>query len=110
MVTLLNMTVAGLVSRFGVSTASSEVNPSLLLVRQLTKAVSAELPRGPMSRSICATSLPSPTSDSPTQSLLILAITISSQIEAESEKADHRGLGRSALRLPLFQRSTEGRI
>src|SRR6201998_4994958 len=73
-VTLLNMTVAGLVSRFGVSTASSEVNPSLLLVRQWTKAVSAELQRGPMSRSICATSLPSPTNDSPTHNLLILAM------------------------------------
>src|SRR5271169_5569764 len=67
--------VAGLVSRFGVSTASSEVNPSLLLVRQWTKAVSAELPRGPMSRSICATSLPSPTNDSPTHNLLILAMS-----------------------------------
>src|SRR5580698_5282436 len=74
-VTLLNITVEGLVSRFGVSTASSEVKPSLLLVRQLTKAVSAELPRGPISRSICATSLPSPTNDSPTHNLLILAMS-----------------------------------
>ena len=65
-VTLLNITVAGLVSRLGATTASSDVKPSLLLTNALAKAVSAALPRGPMSRSMWATSLPSPTSDSPT--------------------------------------------
>src|SRR5215475_4190823 len=79
MVTLLNSTVGGLASRLGATTASNEVNPSLLLVRQFANAVSAALPRGPMMRSIWATSLPSPTSDSPTQSWLIFAIAISSQ-------------------------------
>ena len=53
---------------------SSEVKPSLLLVSALQKALSAAEPRGPMMRSICATSLPSPTSDSPTRTLLIFAM------------------------------------
>src|SRR5215467_14895615 len=78
-VTLLNRTVAGLVSRFGPMTASNDVNPSLLLVRQCANADSAALPRGPIMRSTWATSLPSPTSDSPTHSPLIFAIAISSQ-------------------------------
>ena len=65
-VTLLNITVEGLTARFGAITASSEVKPSLLLVSAVANAVSAALPRGPMIRSIWATSLPSPTSDSPT--------------------------------------------
>jgi len=51
-VTLLNITVAGLVNRFGATTASSEVKPSLLLVNALAKAASAGLPRGPMIRSM----------------------------------------------------------
>jgi hypothetical protein len=51
-VTLLNITVAGLHSRFGAITASSEVKPSLLLVKQWAKALSAALPRGPISRSM----------------------------------------------------------
>ena len=37
-VTLLNITVAGLQSRFGATTASSDVNPSLLLVKALANA------------------------------------------------------------------------
>src|SRR5271165_6511595 len=91
MVTLLNMTVFGLVGRLGASTASSAVKPSLLLVRAVAKAVSAGLPRGPIIRSICATSLPSPTSDSPTISLLIFAILAPS-------------LGRSQTNAPPTQR------
>ncbi len=39
------------------------MKPCLLFVRLLQNAVSAALPRGPMIRSIWATSLPSPTSD-----------------------------------------------
>src|SRR5262245_12726687 len=74
MVTLLNSTVAGLHIRFGATSASSVVNPSLLFVRQFANAVSAALPRGPIMRSMCATSLPSPTSDSPTHSPLIFAM------------------------------------
>src|ERR1041385_6380843 len=73
-VTLLNMTVAGLTIMFGASSASTAVKPSLLLTRQFAKAVSTVLPRGPMIRSIWATSFPSPTSASPTRSPLIFAI------------------------------------
>src|SRR5262249_7093662 len=78
-VTLLNRIVGGLHSRFGATTASSDVNPSLLLVRAWANADSAALPRGPMMRSMWATSLPSPTRDSPTQSPFIFGIAISSQ-------------------------------
>src|SRR5262249_2807177 len=83
-VTLLNRTVAGLHKRFGATTASSEVKPSLLLVRAWAKADSAALPRGPMMRSIWATSLPSPTSDSPTHNLVIFAMAISSRETANT--------------------------
>jgi len=72
---LLNITVAGLVNRFGATTASSEVKPSLLLVNAFAKAASAGLPRGPMIRSMWATSLPSPTSDSPTSMRSIFAMS-----------------------------------
>src|SRR6516165_5908059 len=78
-VTLLNKIVGGLHNRFGATTASNVLNPSLLLVRAFANAVSAALPRGPMIRSIWATSLPSPTSDSPTHSPFTFAIAISSQ-------------------------------
>jgi hypothetical protein len=37
MVTLLNITVFGLHSRFGATTASRDVKPSLLLTRQLAE-------------------------------------------------------------------------
>src|SRR6185312_1789124 len=77
-VTLLNRTVWGLVARLGARTARRDVKPSLLLVSALAKALSAALPRGPMMRSMWATSLPSPTSDSPTMSLLIFAMRTSS--------------------------------
>src|SRR5262249_7115209 len=73
-VTLLNSTVEGLQARFGATSASSEVKPSLLFVKAFANAVSAALPRGPISRSMWATSLPSPTRDSPTQSFVIFAI------------------------------------
>src|SRR5688572_8577938 len=73
-VTLLNRIVLGLAARLGATTASNVVNPSLLLVSALQNAVSTADPRGPIRRSTCATSLPSPTSDSPTQTLLIFAM------------------------------------
>jgi hypothetical protein len=60
----------------GVTTASRVVKPSLLLTSALQNAVSAALPRGPIIRSICATSLPSPTRLSPMQTLLIVAIWV----------------------------------
>ncbi len=47
-VTLLNRIVFGLVSRFGATTASSDVKPSLLLVSAWQNAVSAAEPRGPI--------------------------------------------------------------
>ena len=46
--------------------------------------ISATLPRGPMMRSIWATSLPSPTSDSPTHSLVIFAMAISSREKSKT--------------------------
>src|SRR5580765_6506652 len=64
-VTLLNRIVSGLAGRFGATTARSVVNPSLLLVSALQNAAPAGPDLEPMIRSMCATSLPSPTSDSP---------------------------------------------
>ena len=52
MVTLLNITVFGLQGRFGATTASRDVKPSLLFDKELQKADSAALPLGPISRSI----------------------------------------------------------
>src|SRR4051812_18198286 len=78
-VTLLNRIVGGLQSKFGAMTARSEVKPSLLFVKAWVNADSTALPRGPIMRSMWATSFPSPTSDSPTQTPLIFAIAISSQ-------------------------------
>src|SRR5262249_31610641 len=74
MVTLLNNKVLGLHCRLGPITARSAVNPSLLFVNAWQNADSAALPRGPMMRSIWATSLPSPTNASPTKTLLIFAM------------------------------------
>ena len=51
-VTLLNITVAGLTIRFGAITASRDVKPSLLFVKLLANAFSAALPRGPIMRSM----------------------------------------------------------
>src|SRR4051812_493463 len=88
-VTLLKRIVFGLASRFGATTASSDVKPSLLLVSALQNAVSAAEPRGPISKSMCATSLPSPTSDSPSTTLLILAIRGFSQAIKHHEHQRH---------------------
>jgi hypothetical protein len=52
MVTLLNMQVAGLVIKFGATTASSAVKPSLLLVKLFANAVSAGVPLGPIIKSM----------------------------------------------------------
>src|SRR5215217_6337143 len=64
-VTLLNRIVSGLAARLGVTTARSVVKPSLLLVSAWRNAAPAGPCLEPMTRSMCATSLPSPTSDSP---------------------------------------------
>src|SRR6266576_3962560 len=64
-VTLLKRIVSGFAARFGATTASSVVKPSLLFVSALQKAAPAGPLFEPMTRSMCATSLPSPTSDSP---------------------------------------------
>src|SRR5690606_25999413 len=104
MVTLLNITVLGLQGRFGAITASSDVKPSLLLVRLLQKAASAAEPRGPMIRSMCATSLPSPTSDSPTRTLSILAIAgilpkLKTRLSRGRSSTSDAGLDRAELSL-----------
>src|SRR4051812_46056613 len=65
MVTLLNISVSGFAARFGVTTASSVVKPSLLFVSALQNATPAGPVFEPMMRSMCAISLPSPTRDSP---------------------------------------------
>src|SRR5216117_484154 len=64
-VTLLKRRVSGLAGRFGVTTARRVVKPSLLFVSALQKAAPAGPVFEPMIRSMCAISLPSPTSDSP---------------------------------------------
>src|SRR5438045_9688540 len=64
-VTLLKSSVSGLAGRLGVTTASSLVNPSVLLDNVLTNACPAWPDFDPIIRSMCATSFPSPTSDSP---------------------------------------------
>src|SRR5438874_3026099 len=64
-VTLLKRSVSGFAGRFGATTASSVVNPSLLFESALQKAAPAGPDFEPMIRSMCATSLPSPTRDSP---------------------------------------------
>src|SRR5947208_1042155 len=103
-VTLLNITVAGFVSRLGATTVSKDVKPSLLFTRAFANAVSAALPRGPMIRSIWATSLPSPTRDSPTQSPVIFAIAISSQGNLESVARVQKA-GAPCIRLSLLTAS-----
>src|SRR5262245_60446119 len=65
MVTLLKSRVSGLAGRFGATTASRVVKPSLLFASAFVNAVPAGPDLEPMIRSMCATSLPSPTSDSP---------------------------------------------
>ncbi len=82
MVTLLNIIVFGLQGRFGAITAKRVEKPSLLLTKPLQKAVSTAEPRGPIIKSMCAISAIVPegslslTSDSPTITLLIIAIII----------------------------------
>src|SRR5215470_13916087 len=103
-VTLLNKIVGGLHNRFGATTASNVLNPSLLLVRAFANAVSTALPRGPMIRSIWATSLPSPTSDSPTHSPFTFAIAISSQ-GTHNLQADARWYHLSLFSAPGFRQA-----
>src|SRR5260370_41555252 len=98
--------VAGLHSRFGPTTARSDVKPSLLLVRACANADSAELPRGPMMRSMWATSLPSPTSDSPTIILLILAMQIPPRIDDNPHAPPPVATGRTGY--PCCQHPTSG--
>src|SRR5262249_57447182 len=64
-VTLLNRIVSGFAGRLGATTARRVVKPSLLLVSGLQNGAPAGPVLDPMTRSMCATSLPSPTSDSP---------------------------------------------
>src|SRR5439155_27376118 len=87
MVTLLKSSVSGLAGRFGATTASRVVKPSLLFVSALQKALPAGPDFDPMIRSTCATSLPSPTSDSPRKK--------SAAIENSSEKVVSKMLWRA---------------
>ncbi len=64
-VTFVISTVAGLQSRFGVSTASRLLWPCDWLARAVAKAWPTGPSFEPISRSMWATSLPSPTSASP---------------------------------------------
>jgi hypothetical protein len=63
MVTLLKRSVSGLQGRFGVTTASRVVKPSVLRERAWVNACPAGPDFDPMIRSMCAISFPSPTSD-----------------------------------------------
>ena len=65
-VTLLEMIVSGLHGRLGVTTARRFVCPSFWLTSEFANASPTGPLFEPMRRSMCATSLPSPTSDSPT--------------------------------------------
>src|SRR6185312_2639506 len=66
MVTLLEMIVSGLHGRLGVTTARRFVKPSFWLISAFANASPTGPLLEPMRRSMWATSLPSPTSDSPT--------------------------------------------
>src|SRR3954447_8002495 len=68
-VTLLDMIVSGLAGRVGATTASRFVCPSFWLMRDSAKASPTGPLLEPIRRSTCATSLPSPTSDSPTSNV-----------------------------------------
>src|SRR5690606_30087189 len=89
-VTLLNISVSGLAGRFGDTTARSVVKPSLLLVSALQKAVPAGPDLEPMIRSMCATSLPSPTSDSPRKKSAAIERTPVLESEYDAGSLDRR--------------------
>ena len=73
-VTLVIRTVAGLTARFGVSTASRLVCPSDWVARALAKAAPTGPVFEPISRSMWAISLPSPTRASPMFMVMLLAM------------------------------------
>src|SRR4051795_493037 len=68
-VTLLDMIVSGLAGRLGAPTASRFVCPSFWLMRACANASPTGPSLEPIRRSTCATSLPSPTRDSPTSNV-----------------------------------------
>src|SRR4051812_31723058 len=68
-VTLLDMIVSGFAGRFGATTARRLVCPSFWLTRECANASPTGPLFEPIRRSTCATSLPSPTSDSPTSNV-----------------------------------------
>src|SRR5262245_18817817 len=63
--TLVIITVAGLASRFGVTTAIKLECPALWFARALANATPTGPALSPIKRSMCDTSLPSPTRASP---------------------------------------------
>src|SRR4051795_7064883 len=87
-VTLLDMIVSGFAGRFGATTARRLVCPSFWLTREFANASPTGPPFEPISRSTCATSLPSPTSDSPT--INVGAITVLPMVVAVPENSGNR--------------------
>src|SRR4051794_22925230 len=71
-VTLLDRTVSGFAGRFGATTARRFVCPSFWFTSASVKASPTGPSFDPMMRSMWATSLPSPTSDSPTMKELAI--------------------------------------
>src|SRR5262249_18898012 len=89
-VTLLNMTVSGLAGTLGASTARSPLWPAVWSATRWAKAMPTGPLFDPIMRSMWATSLPSPTSDSPTMKLWLSAIRSSRQSSVLSVwDADH---------------------
>src|SRR5262249_29585856 len=78
-VTLLNMTVSGLAGTLGASTARSPLWPAVWSATRWAKAMPTGPLFDPIMRSMWATSLPSPTSDSPTMKLWLSDIRSSHQ-------------------------------
>src|SRR3954447_1027620 len=87
-VTLLEMIVSGLAGRFGATTARRFVWPSFWFTSAFANASPTGPSFEPMMRSMCATSLPSPTSDSPTITELAMCASPPARGESLRPPAD----------------------
>src|ERR1700735_237882 len=83
-VTLLYRIVSGFAGRFGATTARRVVKPSLLLVSALANAEPACPDLAPMIKSMWATSLPSPTSDSPRKKSAAMGSYLRTSLDGEN--------------------------
>src|ERR1700684_4413361 len=83
-VTLLYRIVSGFAGRFGATTARRVVKPSLLLVSALANAAPACPDLAPMIKSMWATSLPSPTSDSPRKKSAAMGSYLRTSLDGEN--------------------------